>query len=243
MKPIIGIVPLVDKQKDSYWMLPGYMNGIKKAGGIPVMLPLTEDTEDINSLMQKLDGVIFSGGQDIDPKLYQELNLSCSELCEKRDSMEVKLFKKVIEENKPAYGICRGLQLFNACLGGSLYQDIPTQLPSDVKHVQKPPYDKAIHSVEIYKDTLLYDIVEEERLEVNSYHHQGIKDVAPSLEVMAVAPDGLVEAVYMPTKRFIMATQWHPEFSYKKDENSLKIFKAFVNKCEEYQKGRGNDNE
>lgn len=231
MKPTIGIVPLVDKQRESYWMLPGYMKGIELAGGIPIMLPLTEDEEIIDSLVEILDGFLFSGGQDINPELYRETNKKCKELCTHRDVMEQLLFKKVIEKDKPAYGICRGLQLFNVCLGGSLFQDIPTELCSDIEHSQNPPYDQAAHSVRIDKNTLLYEIVNEEELDVNSYHHQGIKEVASSLKVMAVASDGLVEAVCMPEKRFIMATQWHPEFSYQKDKSSLKIFEAFVNEC------------
>lgn len=231
MKPTIGIVPLVDQQRESYWMLPGYMKGIELAGGIPMMLPLTDDREIINSLIEHLDGFLFSGGQDISPELYKETNKNCKEVCACRDTMEKLLFEKVIEQDKPAYGICRGIQLFNACLGGNLFQDIPTELPSGVEHLQSPPYDQAAHSVRIEKNTLLYEIVKEEEMQVNSYHHQGIKEVAPSLEIMAVAPDGLVEAVCMPRKRFIMATQWHPEFSYKKDKSSQRIFEAFVNGC------------
>lgn len=231
MKPIIGIVPLVDKQRESYWMLPGYMKGIERAGGIPVMLPLTQDEELIDLIAEHFDGFLFSGGQDINPKFYQQINKKCGEICTSRDVMEKQLFQKVVEKDKPAYGICRGLQLFNACLGGSLFQDIPTELPSEVEHLQKPPYDQAAHSVEIERNTLLYEIVNKRQLFVNSYHHQGIKEISSSLKAMAVAPDGLVEAVYMPKRKFIMATQWHPEFSYMKDENSFKIFEALVAKC------------
>ena len=116
----------------------------------------------------------------------------------------------------------------NAALGGSLYQDLPTQKPSPLEHHQKPPYDKPIHEVVIERKSPLYELLKMERLQVNSYHHQGVKEVSEKLKVMARSTDGLVESVYMPKKKFVWATQWHPEFSYKVDENSRKIFEYFI---------------
>ncbi|WP_243300020.1 gamma-glutamyl-gamma-aminobutyrate hydrolase family protein [Bacillus litorisediminis] len=231
-KPIIGVVPLFDEKKDSYWMLPGYMKGIEDAGGIPVMLPLTTDKDIISSLALAYDGFLFTGGQDINPELYGEkTEVVCGAPCEERDVMENILFKQCIELNKPVFGICRGIQLFNVLLGGTLYQDIPTQMSSNIVHTQKPPYDVPVHRVIIEKETPLYDILGTEFLMVNSYHHQGIKTLSPHLLPAAKADDGLIEAVYMPEKKFAMAVQWHPEFNYKVEDTSFRLFVEFVNSC------------
>ncbi len=230
---MIGVLPLYDKEKESYWMLPGYMKGIEDAGGIPVMLPLTTDEETIVKIAHTFDGFLFTGGQDINPELYgEELNEICGEICIERDLMESVLFKYVIELDKPTLGICRGLQLFNVLLGGTLYQDIPTQQrESQMKHKQNPPYTEPVHDVYIEKDTLLYQILQIDTLKVNSYHHQGIKDISRQLVPAASACDGLVEAVVMPNKKFVLAVQWHPEFNYKLDDSNFKLFLEFVRAC------------
>ena len=134
----------------------------------------------------------------------------------------------VLEQGKPVLGICRGLQLINVALGGSLYQDLPTQHPSSVCHRQPAPYDQPIHLVELIPNTPLQKCLGKDELPVNSCHHQGIKELASGLQPMAYAKDGLVEAVWKPGSRFVWAVQWHPEFSHKVDENSRKIFRAFV---------------
>jgi putative glutamine amidotransferase len=124
-------------------------------------------------------------------------------------------------------GICRGIQFFNVLLGGSLYQDIPVELPNAISHAQKPPYDTHAHAVRLISESPLRKLIGKERIEVNSYHHQGINKLAKGLEVMALADDGLVEAVYMPVHPYVWAVQWHPELSLK-DEASKKIFASFV---------------
>ena len=231
-KPIIGIVPLVDQERESYWMLPGYMEGIQNAGGIGIMLPLTDDPEDLFQLACLCDGFLFTGGQDISPTLYgQAATAQCGELVPGRDAMETLLLDQILDENKPLLGICRGLQFLNVGLGGTLYQDIPAQFPTDVNHRQSAAYHLPIHSVEVVADSPLAQIMEEPTIAVNSCHHQGILDLAPELRVMAYAPDGLAEAVYMPDRKFVWAVQWHPEFSHKTDENSRKLFRAFVDAC------------
>ena len=142
--------------------------------------------------------------------------------------MEIILFRMVYDENKPLLGICRGIQYINVVMGGTLYQDLPSEHPSDTEHHQMPPYDVPVHSVKIIEDSPLYKLLKKETLMVNSYHHQAIKMLAPKLSVMAVSEDGLVEAVYVPNKKFIWGIQWHPELSYLADENSRKIFSEFI---------------
>ncbi len=231
---MIGILPLYDFEKESYWMLPGYMKGIEAAGGIPVMLPLTTNQEMIQTMAESFDGFLFTGGQDLNPALYGEKKENvCGELCEERDFMEKVLFELVVELDKPSFGICRGIQLFNSLLGGTLYQDLPTQFHSEqqVVHKQEPPYTKPAHQVHIEKNNALYEIVKTEAILVNSYHHQGIKKLAPDLVALAKADDGLVEAVYMPSKPFVLAVQWHPEFNFHLDDHSMNLFMAFVDRC------------
>ena len=232
MKAIIGIVPLVDETKESLWMLPGYMDGIAEAGGIPVMFPLTSDKQVIEQLLDTVQGVLLTGGHDVDPEMYGEKRMpECGTPCGERDLMESEVLKQALDRDIPVLGICRGIQFLNAYLGGTLYQDLPSQHASEIEHHQMPPYDVPVHSVSIVKDSGLYRLLDKETLSVNSYHHQAVKDKASGLNVMAVSEDGIVEAVEMPDKRFVWAVQWHPELSFRKDENSRMIFDEFIRKC------------
>lgn len=228
-KPVIGIVPLMDMGKDSYWMLPGYMKGIEEAGGIPLMMPLNSDPAVLSQLVSEMDGFLFTGGQDVGPELYGEVpSPQCGEVCRERDEMERALLSVACGQDKAILGICRGIQFINAAMGGKLYQDLPTEYPSETEHHQSPPYDRPIHSVRLVSGSPLYQLLKTETLPVNSYHHQAVKELAPGLKAMAYSEDGLVEAIYMPTKKFVWALQWHPEFSFKSDANSRKIFEAFI---------------
>lgn len=210
-------------------MLPGYMDGIVEAGGTPLMLPLTQGDEMLAQLMALCDGFLLTGGHDVSPELYGETPIkACGACCPARDAMEQKLFALAIEKDKPVLGICRGIQFLNAVLGGTLYQDLPQQKPSELEHHQKPPYDVPSHEVTIVEDTPLYELLGAERLSVNSYHHQAVKKLSPRLTAMAYATDGLVEAVYMKDKSFVWGVQWHPEFSYKTEESSRRILGKFV---------------
>ena len=229
MKPLIGVMPLWDEEKDSIWMLPGYTDGICGAGGLPVIFPFVSDEQDIAQLMESCDGFLLTGGDDVSPAIYGEEPLpGLTETCRKRDDLELAVLKKAVEADKPVLGICRGLQLINAALGGTLYQDLPTQHPSAVPHTMDPPYDAPVHEVTVEPGTPLHELLGKEIIGVNSYHHQAVKDLAAGLEVMAHSPDGLVEAFRRPESRFLWAVQWHPEFSYLTDGNSRKIFRAFV---------------
>lgn len=228
-KPIIGVTPLFDQGRDSYWMLPGYLEGLEQAGAIPIVLPLPEELEDLTQLISLCDGLLFTGGQDVSPELYGETpKVACGELCPARDRMEQALLHLALEQDLPVLGICRGIQFLNAALGGTLYQDLPTEHPSQTQHHMTPPYDRAVHTVTLRSGTPLAKLLGVERMGVNSYHHQAVKTTAPGLREMARSEDGLVEAVCLPEKRFVWAVQWHPEFSFRTDEHSRKIFAAFV---------------
>ena len=228
-RPRIGVIPLVDGERESYWMLPGYLKGVMEAGGLPAMLPLTADRGMLEQIADQWDAFLFTGGQDVSPAVYGQQALPvCGERCHLRDDMERTLLALALERDKPVFGICRGIQLINAALGGTLYQDLPAQAPSDVEHHQSPPYDRPVHQVEIVEDTPLFGLLNKRVLSVNSYHHQAVRDLAPGLRAMAYSTDGLVEAVYAPGKRYVWAVQWHPEFSFQTDSDSKKLFQSFV---------------
>ncbi len=231
-RPIIGVLPLFDIERNSLWLIPGYMEALRQAGALPVMLPLTTAPADIRLIAESFNGFLFTGGQDIEPIFYDEKRSElCGESCLQRDTMEIMLFQEALKKDKPLLGICRGIQAFNVFCGGTLYQDIPSQKPSGTVHKQKPPYDAPAHDVEITEGTPLHSLLKKDRLSVNSCHHQTIKELSGRLEPMAWSEDGLIEAVYMPEMRFIWAVQWHPELSFEKDEDSRLIFEEFVRNC------------
>jgi putative glutamine amidotransferase len=228
-KPMIGVLPLWDEEKDSIWMLPGYMQGVEAAGGIPVILSLTADEAALQYWAESLDGFLFTGGQDVAPALYGEQKLPvCGELCPQRDIIEEFLFKTILELDRPAFGICRGLQFFNVALGGTLYQDISTQLINPQVHEGVSAKEIATHTVTIEEISPLYNLAGSKTCTVNSYHHQGIKDLAAGLCAAAACEDGLVESVYLPGRRFVLAVQWHPELNFGVDSTSMALFRAFI---------------
>ncbi len=229
MKPVLGLIPLWDDDKESLWMLPGYLEGLQQAGGIPVIFPFSSSEEELTRLFSLCDGLVFTGGHDVSPEMYHQAPIpQLQTLCPKRDFMETFLLKKAVEEDMPVLGICRGIQLINAVLGGTLYQDLPLQHPSPVNHRQSAPYDLPAHEVTLLRDSPLAHCLGTCSIHVNSCHHQAIHTLAPDLACMGTAPDGLIEAVYMPSRRFLWGVQWHPEFSFRSDENSRKIFRALV---------------
>lgn len=230
-KPIVGVMPLYDTQKDSIWMFPGYLDGLYEMGMIPLIFPLNIHENDAAHLYALCDGILLTGGQDVDPQLYgEERRPCCGEINSDRDLLEKGIFFRAYKDNKPLLGICRGLQLMNVLLEGSVYQDIKTEMQADFKleHRMQPPYDRFAHQIKIVKNTPLFSVLGQTKVGVNSYHHQGVKRAGKNLIPMAYATDGLVEAVCCKRKKFMWGIQWHPEFSYMTDANSRKIFKAFA---------------
>ena len=229
-KPMIGVLPLVDVQRESLWMLPNYMDAVTASGGLPIMLPLTANPAELEQLCALCDGFLFTGGQDVDPTLYGAEKLpECGELSRERDAMEARLLRLAMAARKPIFGICRGIQVMNAALGGTLYQDLPSQHPSQVRHVMTRPYDAQIHTVTLSGS--LAELLGTAEMGVNSLHHQAVRDIAPGMEVMAVAPDGIVEGMRLRNYPFLWAVQWHPEFSFRTDARSRKLFAAFLAAC------------
>ena len=231
-KKIVAVVPLWDHDKQSIWMLPGYLEGIRAAGGIPFILPLTKSEEENSTLLIMCDGLLMTGGQDVNPRLYGQTAAShCGPTCPERDAMEPHLFNEALKLNKPVLGICRGLQMINVALGGTLYQDLPSQTNTSINHRMKPPFDRECHQVNLVPGTALQRLLQVGNMGVTSNHHQGIDALGQGLEVMATSEDGIVEAISLPSKKFVWAVQWHPEYDHLKNIFSQMIFQAFVDAC------------
>ena len=227
--PIIGVTPLWDAERKSVWMLPDYLDGIKTAGGIPVVLPLEMSEEDADRIVETCDGFLFTGGQDVTPELYGAKDDPSVVSSPERDKLERLLLSKALTSDKAILGICRGLQFINVFLGGTLWQDLPSQHLSEIVHRQGKPYGAPTHKVIL--EGSLRTLLGKETIEVNTLHHQAAKDLGVDLIPMAVAPDGIIEAVQMTGKRFVWAVQWHPEYMFKTDPDSLAIFSFFVKHC------------
>ena len=228
--PIIGVTPLWDAERKSVWMLPDYLDGIKAAGGVPVVLPIEMSEAEADRIVETCDGFLFTGGQDVAPELYGTKDTTGTVVpSPERDKLETLLLSKALQADKAILGICRGLQFINAFLGGTLWQDLPSQHPSDIVHRQDKPYVNPTHKVSLSGD--LQTLLGKDILEVNTLHHQAIKDLSKDLIPMAKSPDGLIEAVKMASKRFVCAVQWHPEYMFKTDADSLRVFSWFVENC------------
>ena len=227
---IVGVTPLYCDEKESIWMLPGYTDMLQEAGVLPIILPTRATPEELVKLNSICDGYLFTGGHDVDPALYgAEKSAWCGTVNADRDTLERALLQLALETDKPVLGICQGIQLINAVLGGTLYQDLMTERFSTVDHHMAPPYNRPVHQVMLQPGGFLSGILQEHTLGVNSYHHQAIQMLAECLRVEAVSEDGLIEGVSYPGKRFVLAVQWHPELSYRDDANSRAIVRAFAN--------------
>lgn len=206
-----------------------YADAVLEAGGVPMLLPLSSRPEVLEEAARVCGGFLFSGGDDIHPRYFGEDMLQCCGAVElPRDEMELALLRIALRDDKPVLGICRGIQTLNVGLGGSLYQDLREQTGTRLCHQQKPPYSFGVHKVVLEEDSLLYRIVGKRELQVNSMHHQAVRDLAPSLRAAAVSADGLVECLWRPESRFFLGVQWHPEYLRPADEDAAALFRAFV---------------
>lgn len=230
MQPIIGIIGKTDEKKKSE-INRDYVYVIEQSGGVPILLPYSENADVIRSYVEACNGFLFVGGVDIDPCFYGESVKNGSvNICSERDGFDVAMISEVLKTSKPILAICRGIQLVNVALGGSLIQDIPTQINSQILHKQSEGRYEFSHSVNVEKCSPLYAITKEERIRVNSFHHQAINRLADGLKESARSEDGIVEAVY-GEERFIRGYQWHPELLFAKDSVSQKLFEEFVLAC------------
>lgn len=206
-----------------------YSVAVWQAGAVPVVLPVIEDEDAAEALLDPLDGLLVSGGYDVAPRLFGEETLNDTvEVDAPRDAGELPLLRAAIARDLPMLCICRGIQSLNVVLGGTLYQDLPSQLPSKIAHRQTEPRGVATHAIEIERGSRLSRIAGSTAMAVNSFHHQALKDVAPGLEVTARAADGVVEAVERAESRFLVAVQFHPEETAPVCPKSRSLFKALA---------------
>lgn len=203
------------------------IEAIVKSGGVPVILP-SVDPKFVEDYIDLFDGIIFAGGFDVDPTFFgEEPHQKLGATYRKRDLFEIALLKESIKANKAIMGICRGMQIINVGLGGTLYQDLSENPDSFIKHSQNAPGNLPSHHVNVAKDSTLFNLVGE-RPYVNSRHHQALKDIAPSLKVVATADDHVPEALESIDGNQILAIQWHPENMFKHYEYSKNIFSDLI---------------
>jgi len=237
-QPIIGITTYNGRTKEdlpAIILLRVYVEAIMQAGGVPVLIPSELDESDWMELYLRLDGILLSGGGDIAVERYNGLpHPRVDGVDEARDALEFGLLNSAIKEGKPFLGICRGSQVVNVGLGGTLYTHVEDQHPDALKHDYFPNFsrNRLSHPVRVEEGSRLAEIVGEPVLQVNSLHHQGIKDLAPRLKPIAYAPDGLIEAVELSDHPFGLAVQWHPEW-LTDQQPTRNLFKAFVNSARE----------
>lgn len=233
MKPVIGILSDINNERVASALYP-YTLSIERSGGIPVIIPFTIKSEMICEYVNLCCGFLFTGGADIDPLYYgEEAVHECGELQPYRDSLEFLIFNEAMRQGKPIMGICRGAELVNVALGGTLYQDIESEIETHIAHRQTEPKFSHSHKVNVLHETPLSRIADSERIRVNSFHHQAIRILAKDLIPMAIAEDGIIEAVYYSGESYLRAYQWHPERLYDADKLNRLLFEDFINACKE----------
>ncbi len=224
-RPLIGIAPSHNGERPT--VSHRYLDSIWRAGGLGVILAYTEDEEKLAEYAAIFDGFLFSGGVDVDPVLYgEEKKFDSVEIDPARDRFEAGLFRAIYPTNKPILGICRGIQSVNVFLGGTLHQHLDG-------HSQEEGGETRTHPIAVKEGSMLHRIAGKTELWVNSFHHQAVKDLAPSLVADAQSPDGFLEAAHSPTHPFLFCTQFHPEIynNLPDDDHSKYIFEAFIEAC------------
>ncbi|MGH2592983.1 MAG: gamma-glutamyl-gamma-aminobutyrate hydrolase family protein [Anaerolineae bacterium] len=236
-RPVIGITAFGTRHSDPphspmVALNRRYVMAIESAGGAPLMVPPGLDEDSLRAIFARLDGLLLSGGGDVDPAHYGEApHPALTEVSAERDRIELALARWAVDGEKPIMAICRGIQVFNVALGGSLVQDIATQVPAALQHMldgARIPRDTIAHPVQIEPGSRLHHMLGVEQAGVNSWHHQSLKQVAPGLRVSACAPDGIVEGAELPAHRFAIGVQWHPEWLTDGQPEMRRLFEALV---------------
>jgi putative glutamine amidotransferase len=240
-RPLIGVTTQTLQAIDgipeglphSVVMNQRYYHAVASAGGAPVLVPLLDDVEALRAIYERTDGILIPGGVDVDPSTFGEKpHERLGRIDPARDRVEIQLVRWAVEDDKPLLGLCRGLQVINVALGGTLYQDLETEYPNGIKHDYFPTYgfsrDHLAHDVIVEAGSRMRHALVDEAVPVNSMHHQGIKALATGLSASAVAPDGLIEAAESTSESYIVGVQWHPEVFELSDPSSGVLFRDFV---------------
>ncbi|MDW8325024.1 MAG: gamma-glutamyl-gamma-aminobutyrate hydrolase family protein [Anaerolineales bacterium] len=239
MKPLIGLTTghfssghFAQPDHDVQGVLHTYIEAVLGAGGLPVLIPLSVTGDDLRALYARLDGVLLPGGCDIDPAYFNEARSPNLGVVDgERDRVELAVARLALADGKPLLGVCRGMQVMNVALGGSLYQDLPSEYGGPLLRHAHPveafPREHLAHPVRVEAGSQLARVLGAQVVQVNSRHHQAIKAVAPQLRVVARAPDGVIEGIEKPDHPFALGVQWHPENLQAMPEMK-RLFEAFV---------------
>jgi putative glutamine amidotransferase len=254
-RPVIGIPTqtlhaiegISDALPASWVMSQRYFLAATAVGAVPWMIPLLDDDlATLEEIYDRLDGILLPGGVDMDPCTFGEAKLpACGQIDPARDRVEMQLARWAADEGKPVLGLCRGLQVINVALGGTLYQDLRTQKPDAIKHDYFPTpgtgygRDYRAHEVTLAGGSRLREALGRAVVPVNSMHHQGIRDLAAPLTAVATAPDGLIEGVEAGGDQFLVGVQWHPEVFEMTDPPARQLFRNFVDAAAAFSADRG----
>jgi len=242
MRPIIGITTFWEnkiKPGKLYNLVShNYIRSVYSAGGIPILIPLVDDKKITKNYLESINGLVFTGGQDISPLAYGENPIQQVQMiCEERDEFEIELFLEALKLNMPILGICRGMQLINVAMGGTLYQDMSFERKEALGHFpQNTPVHNLYHSLKIDRESKLFSIFRETEMKVNSFHHQAIKKTADNLKEAAWASDGIIEAIEHISSDFVLGVQWHPEDLTIHHPTFLKLFEALIEASERFRR-------
>jgi len=234
--PVIGIIGYRNQSNQAIALRQTYIDSVLRAGAIPVILPMLTDDEIIRKTLRRIDGLILSGGGDVNPAVYgAQRKPECGESDEIRDQSELMFIRLAKEMNMPIFGICRGVQILNVSYGGSLIQDIPSHFGIEMeRHRQPEPYDMLVHPVHLTRGGLLNRITGLDSFMTNSMHHQSVADLGGSLVVDAVSEDGVVEAVCDSRNDAVFGVQFHPEFFSGTHDYAQKLFDYFADLAERH---------
>ncbi len=232
MRPVIGIsgnLTIDQNGRSGLFLGVDYYEAIHAVGGIPAALTFGGEPDALAELALRIDGLLLSGGDDVNPHVFgEEPRLGLGSVTPARDALEVELFRRMRELHKPVFGICRGIQLMNAAMGGTLYQDLVREWPGKLQHAQKGPRQHAGHAVQVDPGTRLRGILSADQVFVNTFHHQAVRDLAPGCVVTARSQDGLTEAIELSGDDFVLGVQWHPENLWRTMAEHRRLFAAFV---------------
>lgn len=216
------------ERRDQYYVTNANIKAVIQAGGIPILIPY-QPKEQVFRILEGLDGLVLPGGDDVDPNRYGENpSIHCGAIDPLWDELDLWAAGFALERDLPTLAICRGCQVLNVALGGTLIQDIPSQIKDPLKHAQKAPTWYATHDIAVQSASLLGSIWDNGPLKVNSYHHQAIAKVGKGLRIVASAPDGVIEAVESTEHRFVLGVQWHPEHMTEHYPVASRIFAHFI---------------
>jgi putative glutamine amidotransferase len=228
LRPIIGITSNYELEENYHYLSDAYVTAINNAGGAAIIVPVEEAS--LDDYTRICHGILLSGGGDIDPVYWNELpSWSLGNINPLRDQFEISLARKCLSLGMPVLGICRGCQVLNVADGGSLIQDIRSRM----SHQQKAPRNYPFHAIFIEEGTSLFEIFNKSCIKVNSFHHQAVKKAGDQLKVSAQSEDSTIEAIEKKDHPFAVGVQWHPECM--EDENSARLFKAFIDKAAAYK--------